>query len=174
MLIFDQKSDVVRKSVAVAKHPICRMLIRSVVEAHRAVPLSYGKHIRGYHPIRPGHGRIPFESLIERDTMTALAKLPQLIKMEAQPLTVFFEADGVRHRYTPDIRVTLSEVPFELECLGFERVTLIECKPAQKLAKQRLELQRNFQAIRMAVDIPQVLILDEDLDKGLLEVRHDR
>lgn len=139
-----------------------RITITGVVERHRAIPLSYGAHVRGYHPVRNGHGSVAFESLGERDTITWLAGFPELVRIESQPVTVMYDLDGVAHRYTPDFRVDLAEVPFELECLGFGLRTFVEFKPSWAVPRVRAELERAFRAMKMAIEYPHVLITEAD------------
>lgn len=140
-----------------------RITITGVVERHRAIPLSRGAHVRGYHPVRKGHGSVAFESLGERDTITWLAGFPELVRIESQPVTVFYELDGTAHRYTPDFRVDLAEVPFELECLGFGLRTYIEFKPTWAVPGARAELDLAFRAMKLAVQAPHVLITEAEL-----------
>jgi hypothetical protein len=140
-----------------------RITLVSVVERHRAIPLSYGVHVRGHHPVREGHGSVAFESLGERDTITWLAGFSELVRIESQPLTVFYELDGTRHRYTPDFRVDLAEVPFELECLGFGLRTYVEFKPTWAVPRARAELDRAFRAMKLAVKAPHILITEAEL-----------
>lgn len=165
--------DVARKARAERSlikrvEPVRSIAIESIIPAHRAVPLSRSGHIRGRHPVKPGHGSVVFESLLERDVISALAAFPELDKIQTQPLTVFYNCDGVSHRYTPDLLVTLYEVPFELECLGFGLETLIECKPSGLVPMLHQELDRNFRAMLQATSTPLILLTDDDLAAGAL------
>lgn len=140
------------------KSPLIR--ITALIHEYRTVPLSYSGHARGMHPVFEGHGCISWEGLTERDMISALARFPELVKIVSQPLTVFYEADGEAYRYTPDFSIRLTEVPPELEVLGFELLTYVECKPAELVPEQRLKLDRNFRAMKLAVPEPMLLILD--------------
>lgn len=149
-----------------------RIVVTSVLPNHRDIPLSYGAHVRGHHPVFEGHGSIKFESLVERDAISMLARFSELVRIESQPVTIFYEEDGEAHRYTPDLRVTLSKVPFELECLGFRKSTLVECKPAGLVAHHKANLERAFRAARLAFGRIPVLLTDEDVFGICPGVRH--
>lgn len=153
---------------------LSNIVVTHVIEAHRAVPLSYARHVCGRHPVRPGHGSIVFESLLERDVISALAQFPELICLKSQPLTVFYRANDKPYRYTPDLLVELSEVPPELECLGFELKTIIECKPSDRIKEQAVKMDRDFRAVKQADLGGVVLITDDDLQAGRMEVRYGR
>lgn len=149
------------------------MAVHAVVDNFRQIPLSYSRHIRGFHPVRDGHESIGFESLLERDTITWLASFPEVRRIQSQPLTVLFQLGSENHRYTPDLKVEIDgEIPFELECLGFGAVTLIECKPAWVVPNIALELDRNARAVRLAKKSQLLLITEHDLRQYAKEGRY--
>lgn len=138
----------------------------------RAIPLSYGSHVRGWHPVRPGHGAIPFESKLESKFISKLAQLPELASLVSQPLTLHYLHAGARQRYTPDFLVELSRVPPELTTLGFGLHTLVEVKPLSRALRVETKLTWQFAAARLASSHAIVLITDADLSPEAWETRH--
>ena len=138
----------------------------------RAIPLSYAKHVRGWHPVRPGHGSIAYESKLEARLITRLSRLPELVSIRSQPVTVHYRQTGIRGRYTPDFLVTLSRVPVELVALGFGLRTLVEVKPLWRSMRNEQRLTRQFAALRKACELPVVLMTSWDLSPETREVRH--
>jgi hypothetical protein len=162
MLIFNPPPRAAKSAIA-PPAPSGRIAIKSVVPGYRKVPLSYWGHARGYHPVREGHGMVSWEGLTERDAIACLSDFDELIRIESQPATIFYQCDEEDHRYTPDFAVYLSDVPFELECLGFATVTYLECKPAWRVPLESANLDRSFRAARLAFQHPTLLITDLDL-----------
>lgn len=141
------------------------------IESRRIRPTK-GGHIRGYEPLGPGRASVAFESLLERQVIRELSRFPELLDIRAQPLTVRYILDGKLRRYTPDLLVVLREVPVALESLGFGLRTIVEVKAAALLASERDRLELGIGALRNARPEPFVLLTDQDLAAGLLEVGH--
>lgn len=146
--------------------------ILEVKHDHRVIPLSRSRHVRGWHPVRPGHDAIGFESQLERRVIDALTGYSELIRVASQPVTVTYHEDGMARSYTPDFMVHLHSVPFALAELGFGDRTYVEVKPYFEAMKIRDRLSRRFAALAEATGRPVVLITDLDslvIDRG---VRH--
>ncbi|MGH8507047.1 MAG: hypothetical protein ACRETM_13975 [Stenotrophobium sp.] len=139
---------------------------------NRKIPLSYSGHVRGWHPFRSEHGSIGFESLVERNLLTALASCREIENVVSQPVTIFYRIENKQFRYTPDYMVTVSEVCGGLEVLGFRGVTFVECKPDELVREERDCIDRNFRAVQMAFGQPAVLITQWDLTTGVLRPSH--
>lgn len=140
----------------------------------RVIRPSKGVNIRGYQPVRKGHPLVPFESLLEKATIQALTRCSASISIVAQPITIHFRVAKQCYRYTPDLLVEFSSLPTQLQRLGFEARTLIECKPNDRLAAERIRMIRCFRATRLACREPLVLITDLHLRAGVLEIPHER
>lgn len=137
--------------------------ICSVHPNGRRIPPSRGVHLRGFHPVRPGHPQVGFESKMERDFISGVGALPELLLLRSQPLSVSFRHAGRHHRYTPDFSLRLSCVPESLRSLGFSLFTYVEIKPLARAEAVREELALKFQAILAATFQPIVLITEEEL-----------
>jgi hypothetical protein len=149
--------------------PFC---IAAVELNRRVIPLSRSRHVRGWHPVRPGHGAIGFESLLERRVIDLLATYSELIRITSQPVTVTYREDRSTRWYTPDFFVDLAEVPIELAEIGFGQRTYVEVKPYIEALNIRERLSRRFAVMTDATDLPVVLITDLDLPAIGQEVRH--
>ena len=130
----------------------------------RRIPLSHGAHLTGWHPVRPGHGAVPFESALERDTITWLSQWPGFCRLVAQPITVeYLHTDGRLAHYTPDLFVVFDPLPSALQALGFGPETYIEVKyaaEAEQLA-ERLTLPRA--AVERECQRPWVLLTEREV-----------
>ena len=146
-------------------------VIRVQLEA-RTIPLSYGSHVRGWHPVRPGHGSIAFESKLEARLITRLAQLPELVSIVSQPITVHYRQADTCRRYTPDFLVELSSVPIELAALGFGRRTLVEVKQLNRALQAEANLVHQFAAACSATGHPIALVTQVDMSPEIREVRH--
>jgi len=73
----------------------------------RRIPLSRRSHIIGFQ--WTAAGATAHESALERDfvTLTTFVKADALI--HSQPVTIFFEGQGCRRRYTPDYLVRVAD-----------------------------------------------------------------
>ena len=160
-----------RGRLAAPEKPLDIEILRAQ-EGVRVIPLSRSRHVRGWHPVRPGHPSIAFESKLEAILITRLACLPELVSIRSQPVTVNYRYAGTRGRYTPDFRVELSDVPRELDRFGFSRVTYVEVKQFKRAVRAEDELSRKFAAIRSACGSPIILLTDLDLSTSSWEVRH--
>ena len=156
-----------------ARTDIERWQIEQIKPDHRVIPPSRGHHMRGWHPVRPGHGAIAFESRLECRTISALVAFPELVRVRSQPVTVTYRDAGVALRYTPDLFVTLSSVPEELAGLGFGLETYVEVKPFGRALSTQDKLIRQFAALRSAMNLPVALFTELDLPRMRREVGHD-
>lgn len=147
-----------------------RHILYSLEDA-RKIPISRSSHVRGWHPVRPDHPAVAFESSLECDVIHSLSKLNALIRIRTQPITVHFHDGRRRTRYTPDLMVELERVPAALVDLGFERRTYVEVKPASKAAKHCEQLRHQFAILRAATATAVALVTEADLPL-LREVRH--
>jgi hypothetical protein len=141
------------------------------VETQRVIPLSYGDHVRGVHPVRTGHPPVLFESKLEASTISSLVVLPGFEGIQSQPVTVHYRWHDKSYRYTPDLRVQLRFVPDQLRRLGFGFDTFVEVKPLKRAWRDQMALHRRFTAMRTASYQPIVLVTDQDLPHLLEEVR---
>lgn len=132
--------------------------------AERTVPVSRGCNIRGYHPVREGHGAIAFESLIERDTITLLASVAEVKRIASQPVTISYLYQKRAYRYTPDFMVEWHDVPAIWAGRGFAKCSFIECKPHEKLESLEAKLTRSEAAILALAIGPRVLVTRRELD----------
>ena len=131
----------------------------------RRIPLSYGAHVTGWHPVRPGHGMVQFESALERDCIGFLARHPRFLRIKSQPITITFVHAGHARRYTPDFLAGFECVPDTLATLGFALQTYIEVKYAEQVAAHRDLVTARLEALRHATGLPAVL-LDERIIRG--------
>lgn len=137
--------------------------IQGVLRDARRIPLSYGRHMTGVHPVRPDIGPVEYESQLEARAISLFARFTELAGLRSQPLTLVYRSRGSMLRYTPDFHVSLTHVPDELALLGFERETLVEVKPWRRAAAQEAMLARKFSALRKATALPVVLLTDLDI-----------
>src|SRR5689334_20729656 len=127
MFVFDRTPDSSspqRIEAALLAYPVI-----SFRWAERQIPISGSTHVRGFAAIEPQRAAVPFESGLEHEAILALARLPGIITIIGQPLTVRFRRCGRTLRYTPDLLVHVIAFPRVLSALGFGEVTLIEVKP---------------------------------------------
>jgi hypothetical protein len=130
----------------------------------RRIPLSRRSHITGWHPVRPGHGAVPFESSLERDAITWLTHWSGFHRVVAQPITVeYLRADGRRAHYTPDLWVTFDPLPGELQTLGFDTETYIEVKYAEEANRLAEQLTRLHAAVCQQTERPWVLLTEREV-----------
>lgn len=169
MFQFDQ---VQRLRDHLAKTDFGASQIEKIKPDHRVIPPSRGHHMRGWHPVRPGHGAIAFESRLECRTISALVAFPEMVRVRSQPVTVTYRDTGVALRYTPDLFVRLSSVPEELAELGFGLETYVEVKPFWRALSVQDKLIRQFAALRNAMNLPVALFTELDLPRMRREVSH--
>jgi hypothetical protein len=136
--------------------------VESVEHDRRRVPMSYGRNLRGWHPVRDGHGAIAYESKLEQHVISLLASYPELVRIRSQPITVRYREGGRIRAYTPDFHVHLSKVPNKLTPWGFLRDTYIEVKPYRHALDLGRDLAVKFATIRAAVGQPIVLVTELD------------
>ncbi|TWI05725.1 hypothetical protein [Aerolutibacter ruishenii] len=147
--------------------------IRRIEHDRRVIPVSRGRHVRGWHPIRPDHPTVAFESKLECRLLTALVRFAELRSVVSQPVTVSYTVDGTSHRYTPDFLVEFANVPDTLTWLGFTRRTYVEVKPLRRALNVEATLRRQFPVLRQAMQTAVTLITDWDLTLSNWEVCHD-
>lgn len=132
--------------------------------SERRIPVGRAARITGYHPIRPGHGLVPFDSGLERSFLDCLVTLPGVVKVVAQPVTVKFAVWGDRRKYTPDFDVVLSHVPKCLEALGLRQPRFfVEVKHTKLLDECAQRLEWALTALRMATGIPVLLFTEHEI-----------
>lgn len=73
------------------------------------------------------NGRLGFESSLERDWMICLDFDPAVTLIREQPFSIFYDVDGERRRYTPDVLAQYSAPHCE------PRVIVYEVKPLADL-----------------------------------------
>lgn len=149
--------------IARPKYCQSQFLIHDIEWAGRAVPLSRGRNIRGWHPMYPGHPSVAFESLGERGAIAAFAEFKP--RITSQPVTIHYSVDGVAYRYTPDLLVEFEEEPTELQWLGYGRRFLVEVKPDRRLPDEEADrLERGVRANLVATGIPLYVLKPADVD----------
>jgi hypothetical protein len=139
----------------------------------RVIPLSRSTHVRGWHPVRRGHGAIAFESGIECSVISALAGYEQLLSIRSQPVSVEYRYEGRIRQYTPDFLVHLSDVPDRLAALGFGFRTFLEVKPLLRAAADQDKLRRQFAVLREAANCTVLLLTEHDREALQRETSHD-
>ncbi len=102
----------------------------------RRIPLSRRSHVTGFQALSTGIAE--HESALERDFVTLTAFFDDGAVITAQPVTIRFEHEGRRRRYTPDFVMRSG--------LGAER--LIEIKYRRDLRAQWTWLRPAFEAAR--------------------------
>jgi hypothetical protein len=73
----------------------------------RRIPLSHRSHVTGFQTLATG--TVEHESALERDFVTLVSFVDAGAVVTAQPMTIRFEHEGRRRRYTPDFRVDWSD-----------------------------------------------------------------
>lgn len=163
-------TSLLRRSLA---EPAPRELITTIAEKSRVIPISHARHMRGWHPVRPNHSQVPFESRLEAKFISEVAQFPQFRAIRSQPITALYTYDGRQGRYTPDFLLELSSVPTSLADLGFGKRTYVEIKPFTRALKDKDRLARKFSALRQATGLPVILVTDLDLRELALVLRHE-
>ncbi len=108
---------------------------------------------------------VPFESALERDFLTFIARMPGLVRVSAQPFTLTWFDGGKKRRYTPDFEVLFKSVPSELALAGFAETTVIEVKYAADYQADTENIERRLRAVTEEKGVPAVLA-DENLIRG--------
>jgi hypothetical protein len=78
----------------------------------RRIPLSRRSHITDFQPLATGTAE--HESALERDFVTLTSFLDPNASIVSQPVTLAFQDDSSRRRYTPDFLVRRAGAPAEL------------------------------------------------------------
>jgi len=73
----------------------------------RRIPLSRGSHITGFQPLPTG--AVEHESALERDFVTLTSFTDPGATITSQPVTMQFDHQGERRKYTPDFLVRWSD-----------------------------------------------------------------
>lgn len=147
------------------RHALAHLSPPSVVDIkprHRRIPLSRAKHVRGWHPVRPGHGAVGFESKLESRFLTFIAQAASELTAQSQPITITYLIDGRRRRYTPDFLIHLPHVPELLSPWGFGLQTYMEIKPLGRVLALGSAWLMRMAALR-ALGTNVALVTDEDL-----------
>lgn len=118
---------------------------------------NHGQNITGSFPSIKNGQPVQYESTIERDLLYVLEYDRTVVRYTMQPLVITgSDADGVVHRYTPDVLVERTTRP-----------ELIECKPAARLTHPHTQQQLNLgQEWAELHDYDFALITDVDLRTG--------
>lgn len=170
MIMTSRASHLLRQRLAAFFPDACH--ITNVMPDKRVIPASRNRHVRGWHPVRPGHLPVPFESKLECRALSALVEFDEVCRVRSQPITVVYEYDGRSYRYTPDFLVELSAVPKALAGLGFGLQTYVEVKPLRHALRTEHALLRKFDVVRNATQTTVTLLTDWDLSLAEQEVRH--
>lgn len=110
-----------------------------------AVHLNRTKRAIGWFPSFISGDSQPYHSLLELDWLRLLDVTPGISSIKSQPRPVSFWLDGVRHEYTPDTEVLLSN----------GRKVMVEVKPHDVAVSA--EMRPVWEAIRAR-------LADEDID----------
>ena len=148
--------------------------IAAVSFGFRSIPLSRRGHVVGWHPVRPGHAQVPFESRLERDAIAWLAGQPGFASISAQPFTVWLSKDDGAGRYTPDFHV---QFDYERNDSSNDRLPvggfLIEVKyEAEWRAAACTDQRAALSAAAQVVHAPIVVLTERDL-RSAGDTRHD-
>ena len=100
----------------------------------RRIPLSHGTHVTGWHPMRPAHGVVQFESAPGQDCIGFLARHPRFLRIRSQPTTISFVRGGYARRYTSDFLVGFESDPDALNNLGLAQQIYVEVRCAEQAA----------------------------------------
>jgi len=116
----------------------------------RKIPLSKGNHITGFHPIRPGHGMVAFESKLECDFLSWITKFGGNPTVTSQPLTAkYLDHNNIWRKYTPDFLIAYPTlIPIQLQKWNFSTNTIIEIKYLAEAEKKSATIQRKLNAVR--------------------------
>jgi hypothetical protein len=101
----------------------------------RRIPLSRRSHIIGFQALSSGTAL--HESALERDFVTLTSFLNPAAIIRSQPVTIAFDDEGLRRRYTPDFLVTYPT-----------NVELVEIKYVSDLKTQWTRLDPAFHAAK--------------------------
>lgn len=157
------------KSLAFAHRPLAssavatmraepRPKLIAVQSGFRRVPLSYGRHHGGYAITWPGAPSVRVESAEEARVVHALVARPECRDIITQPLTAWYEWRGRIRRYTPDLAVTFSSVPRDLQAMGAESRCLVEVKPFGRERLTPAVWEAMCDVIRAATGRPLILL----------------
>lgn len=153
--------------------PSLPVALAKVCFGYRKIPLSRWGHVIGWHPVRPGHAQVPFESRLERDAISWCADLPGFERIEAQPFTVWASDEAGSLRYTPDFRVWLdSEAELSSHAGVLPATTfLVEVKYEADWEAQGASLRSLLSAASQVTHEPLVVLTERDV-RLVPEVRH--
>jgi len=142
--------------------------VSEVKPRNRRIPLSRSHHVRGWHPIRPGHGSVGFESRLESRFLTVIAQVAPGLTVQSQPVTITYELQGRDRRYTPDFLVHLPTVPDPLKRLGFGLETYVEIKPLERARQLDEEWMLRLASLR-TLGLPVTMVTDVDIAQLAME-----
>lgn len=137
-----------------------------VLWSRRDIPLSYAKHVCGRVPWSPPQQSVPVESDLEAKALDLMVRQPFLRAVHAQPFTLMVDIDGQRMRYTPDFLVVYDRLNPWLRRHGFGRWTVIEVKPAAKLARDREKILARLQCVRDCLGLAALVLTEHDVIQG--------
>lgn len=145
-------------SVVAAMRAEPRPKLIAVQSGFRRIPLAYGRHHGGYAVTWPGAPSVRVESIEEARVVHALVARPECRDIRTQPLTVWYEWRGRVRRYTPDLAVTFSSVPADLQAMGAESRCLVEVKPFGRERLPQAVWEALCDVIRAATGHPLILL----------------
>ncbi|MDF2119157.1 TnsA endonuclease N-terminal domain-containing protein [Roseiarcaceae bacterium H3SJ34-1] len=103
----------------------------------RRIPLSRRSHVIGFQALTTGVAE--HESALERDFVTLVSFADAGAVVTAQPITIWFEHEGRRRRYTPDFRVDWTEGGIEIVEIKYRadlRTNWARLRPAFEAARR--------------------------------------
>lgn len=135
-----------------------------VVPGRRKVPVGRAPRITGWHPIRRGHGLVPFESALERRFLDRIAPLPCLERVRAQPATAYFSVWGERRTYTTDFELWMSHVPEGFRVFGLKQNHFyVEVKHTELLNQTSDRVEYALSAMRIGSGLPVLLFTEQEI-----------
>lgn len=114
----------------------------------RKVVARSGKRFRGKFPSRKLGRMVQWESLHERDAILVLEYLPSVEMYEEQPSEeIYYDAFGTPWRYTPDLRVRLTDSSeFDIEVKPSDKLSDPDlCHKLALIESRYRELGRRFE-----------------------------
>jgi hypothetical protein len=152
-----------------------RVELVDVKFCHRVIPLSRRGHVTGWHPVRPGHAQIPFESRLERDAISWLAAAEEFESIQSQPLTITFRDEQEIRRYTPDFLVSFAQGSTPPTRCG--RIPwhcfLVEVKYEQDWCQHEARAALQIHAAIQATQHPLVVLTERDVRPAIKGRRHE-
>jgi hypothetical protein len=119
----------------------------------RRIPLRRGSHITGFQPLPTG--AVEHESALERDFVTLTSFTDPGATITSQPVTMQFDHQGERRKYTPDFLVRWSDGHGDLVEISIGRTCassgLAFARPSSRRATGRAGMMRVSSSSRSVV-----------------------